>query len=164
MSERSESSDTEQEISDIDDDDDDVPLSERNRSSGSANSSNRACSLSHYLGKDGTILNKTPFRHNVRTRAENIIHQLPGVVPEAKSAMTELECWNLFFTYDMLQKILIYTNARIRPKIALCTNLSKYTHTYKRMQYDSIESIYRPSVSGWSPSFGQTKFKRSVGY
>lgn len=137
LSERSNPSDTEQDISE--DDKDDIPLStlsHRNRSreeqciseSSSSSNVNRECSSGFYRGKDGTMWYKTPFRQNVRTRTENIIHQLPGVVPEAKSAMSEVECWNLFFSEDMLQIILIHTNARIIPKIAACTNLSKYTH------------------------------------
>lgn len=97
LSERSNPSDTEQDSAESEDDDD-IPLSSllhRNRSreeqctseSASSSNANRECSSSFYRGKDGTMWHKTPFRQNVRTRTENIIHQLPAVVPEAKSAM-----------------------------------------------------------------------------
>lgn len=136
VSERSEASNTEQEISD----DDEVPLatirrrvqSEQNLQQeeyASTSLSTRDCEYTRqYFGKDGTAWFRKPLRQNVRTRAENIIDQLPGVAPEAKAALSEFASWNLFFTDEMLQLILNYTNERIRPKIALCNNLSKYTH------------------------------------
>lgn len=134
VSVRSKPSDTEQECSDDSSicSDDDIPLSEI----GVQTSSNRApltqedhpVSRSRYLGKDGTAWLKTPFRQNVRTRAENIITQLPGVTQEAKSATSELECWGLFFSNEMLQNILRYTNVRIQRKIVSCEDLSKHTY------------------------------------
>lgn len=139
VSERSMTSDTEQDVSDGEDN---IPLSDirfhlstfhspplqGNASSQIENSSIREVQFSQYVGKDGTVWAKKHFRTNVRTRVENIITQLPGVVPEASSAESEIACWSLFFTDDMLQNILVYTNARIRQKIVACTNLSKYTH------------------------------------
>ncbi|CAG4940210.1 unnamed protein product [Parnassius apollo] len=81
-----------------------------------------------YLGKDGTVWFKTPSRRNVRTTAENIITQLPGVTREAKFATSELECWGLFFSDCILQKIMTYTNTRIRRKMASCKDLSKHAY------------------------------------
>lgn len=136
VSERSQSTDTEQDISDSDE----VSLatirrrvpSEANlqqEDHASTSSSDRDCEYNQqYFGKDGTAWFRKPLRQNVRTRAENIINQLPGVVPEARAALSEFACWNLFFTDEMLQSILKCTNDRIHPKIALCNNLSKYTH------------------------------------
>lgn len=137
----SQPSDTEQECSDSDDDN--VPLHEiRTQLQSSANrstlpqqerpvspeSSSRHEIRPRYIGKDGTVWLKTPFRRNVRTRAENIITQLPGVSQKSKSATSELECWNLFFSNDMLQNVLTYTNARIERKMASYPDLSKHTY------------------------------------
>ncbi|KAL3271497.1 hypothetical protein HHI36_021979 [Cryptolaemus montrouzieri] len=84
--ERSEATNTEQEISD----DDEVPLATiRRRVQSEANLhqeeyastslSTRDCEITRqYFGEDGTAWFRKPLRQNVRTRAENIIHQLPG--------------------------------------------------------------------------------------
>lgn len=144
VSERSVPSDTEQECSD-NSSDFDIPLSEvrteiqsgLNSASSSSAAKNNPAPTSRYFGKDGTVWLKTPFRQNVRTRAENIITQLPGVTPEAKSATSELECWDLFFSNDMLQNVLKFTNVRIQRKIESCNDLAK--HTY--MKECSIEEF-----------------------
>ncbi|KAL3287375.1 hypothetical protein HHI36_001849 [Cryptolaemus montrouzieri] len=95
VSERSEATNTEQEISD----DYVVPLATiRRRVQSEANLhqeeyastslSTRDCEITwQYFGKDGTAWFRKPLRQNVRTRAENIIHQLSGVAPEAKAAL-----------------------------------------------------------------------------
>ncbi|KAL3288998.1 hypothetical protein HHI36_003441 [Cryptolaemus montrouzieri] len=97
VSERCEATNTEQEISD----DDEVPLATiRRRVQSEANLhqeeyastslSTRDCKITRqYFGKDGTAWFRKPLRQNVRTRAENIIHQLPGVAPEAMAALSE---------------------------------------------------------------------------
>lgn len=136
VSEQSEPSDTEQECSDhsSDSSEDDSPLSEIRREMQSSSNcaplaqQDHPVSRSRYLGKDGTLWLKTPFRQNVRTRAENIITQLPGVTRDAKSATSELECWGLFFSNEMLQNTLRYTNVRIQRKIESCEDLSKHTY------------------------------------
>ncbi|CAK1582909.1 unnamed protein product [Parnassius mnemosyne] len=88
LSERSNPSDTEHDISEADDDDMSLStLLHRSRSreeqctyeSSSSSNANRECSSGFYYGKDGTMWYKTPFRRNVRTRTENIIHQLPSI-------------------------------------------------------------------------------------
>lgn len=136
VSVRSEPSDTEQECSDhsSDSSDDNIPLSERRKEIQArpnrepSTQQDYPVSQSRYLGKDGTVWVKTPFRQNVRTRAENIITQLPGVTQGAKFATSELECWGLFFSNEMLQNILRYTNVRIKRKIEACEDLSKHTY------------------------------------
>ncbi|CAG5059786.1 unnamed protein product [Parnassius apollo] len=106
VSERSQESDTEQEASDSDDDS--IPLSMLRNQARSDNieanpyvqqesrTTNRESQLPHYLGKDGTVWYKTPFRQNTRIRAENIVTQRPGAASVAQSAMTEIDCWSLF--------------------------------------------------------------------
>ncbi|CAH2109160.1 unnamed protein product [Euphydryas editha] len=140
VSERSEPSDTEQECSDTSSDssDFDMPLFEVRTEMQSSSEMQISASLStatednpaprsRYFVKDGTVWLKTPFRQNVKTRAENIITQLPGVTKEAKSATSELESWGLFFINDMLENVLRFTNVRIQRKIKSCDDLSKHT-------------------------------------
>lgn len=139
----SQQSDTEQDCSDSEDDN--IPLSEMRKHvesntrraqspqqehhvSDPEPSSSHEVGSSRYLGKDGTVWLKKPLRQNVRTRAENIITQMPGVTQRAKSATSEVDCWNLFFSNDMLQTILAYTNSRIARRIASCQDLSKHTY------------------------------------
>ena len=63
------------------------------------------------VGSDGTRWKKHfNLRKNVRTRADNLITQLPGVKGEAKQKKTTMEIWSLFFTNTMLEKIVFYTN------------------------------------------------------
>lgn len=65
------------------------------------------------VGKDGTRWSKVPSRQT-RMRPHNIMVRLPGVVgPTAVNAKTELECWNLFFSANILAMIVMYTNQHI---------------------------------------------------
>lgn len=67
-----------------------------------------------YLGKDKvTKWNKIPRQRRVRKGSHNIIIHLPGVIGEAKSAKTPIECWNSLFTDDILNDIAKYTNQYI---------------------------------------------------
>lgn len=65
------------------------------------------------LGKDGTRWNKiSPTL--TRMRPHNIMVKLPGVVGRtATNAKTEVECWNLFFSQNILSLIVEYTNQYI---------------------------------------------------
>ncbi|KAG5862890.1 hypothetical protein JTB14_005555 [Gonioctena quinquepunctata] len=76
--------------------------------------------LSHY-GKDGFRWNKCCFPKNVRTRQHNLIKKLPGVIGGAKNSKTALETSELFFSDNILQKIVEYTNQFI----------DKVAHLYK---------------------------------
>ena len=141
LSVRSQDSDTDQEASDNNSDDE--PLIQLRRHLHSSPSelqqdldTNSTATSSfgsqerttYFFGKDGTKWRKTPLRQNVRTRAENIITQAPGVRPVAQNAASENECWNIFFTDQMVDQILAYTNARIQIKIAACQDPSKYSY------------------------------------
>lgn len=64
-----------------------------------------------YLGKDGTTKWSIHCsRRNVRTRRENIVIHLPGVLQYARNSNTVIDCWNLYFTKEMIEKIVSYTN------------------------------------------------------
>ncbi|CAG4930600.1 unnamed protein product [Colias eurytheme] len=79
VSVQSQETDTEQAPSSSDEDD--TPLSEL-----------QVQRSQYYVGKDGTKWQKQPFRQNRRTRMENIITVPPGVQPQAKSALSEIDC------------------------------------------------------------------------
>lgn len=104
-SERSMTSDIEQDISD---NEENMPLSDvRLRLETSHSSPLQGCAASSQpekfsirevkFSQDGTVWGKIPFRTSVRTRAANIIRRSLGVVPEASFAKSEIECWSLFF-------------------------------------------------------------------
>lgn len=79
--------------------DEDIPLSQI------------SCNI---YGKDGLTVWKTiQPPQNSRTRAHNIVSHLPGVKRAAKNAKSPMEAWNIFFTDDMLQSIVIFTNCEI---------------------------------------------------
>ncbi|GBP78767.1 Facilitated trehalose transporter Tret1 [Eumeta japonica] len=70
--------------------------------------------LPFYTGKDGkTKWYKTPPRTNVRTRSENIITHLPGCKPAVRDKKTHLECFEIFFTEELVDIVLKYTNQKI---------------------------------------------------
>ena len=72
----------------------------------------RLCTI---VGKDGTTKRKTiPPRQNSRIRIHNILTHLPSVKSAAKHATTPAEAWETFFTEEMLQLIVEYTNLEIQ--------------------------------------------------
>lgn len=69
---------------------------------------------SYLLGKDK--LTKWSLRkpNIVRRRGpENIITRLPGVIGEARQAKTAEECWNNFFSEEIIEVVVTYTNQYI---------------------------------------------------
>lgn len=68
------------------------------------------------LGTDGvTRWAKHPLvRKNSRTKKHNLVTQLPGPVRNAKNVTNILETWQLFFPDMMLEKIVLYTNIKIK--------------------------------------------------
>lgn len=67
-----------------------------------------------FLGKDKiTKWYHNPKSNRVRTPAQNLIKRLPGVIGNARNASTPLECWNCFFTNDIMEPIVAYTNQYI---------------------------------------------------
>ena len=68
----------------------------------------RLCTI---VGKGGTAKWETiPPRQNSRTRIHNIVTHLLGVKSAAKRAATPTEAWKTFFTEEILQLIVEYTN------------------------------------------------------
>lgn len=92
--------------------------------------------LRFYIGKNQLTLwmNKPP-RQNVRALARNVIpaQHRPGVKQAGKNALTPLQAVELFFTDEILGKIVDYTNEKIdqqrgkynRPRDAKATNLAE---------------------------------------
>lgn len=67
-----------------------------------------------YVGKDGrTKWYKSPPRTNVRTRAVNIITHLPGCKIAAQHKKTYLDCFETFFSDEIVDTVLKYTNQKI---------------------------------------------------
>lgn len=91
-------SDTEQEA---ESDDENLPLPPKNPR------------IPSFIAKDGSIWKKDLPNKNVRTRQSNIVVRLPGVKQYAKSARSVLDCWNLFFSDNILNIIVENTNKKI---------------------------------------------------
>ena len=73
---------------------------------------NRLCTI---VGKDDTTKWKTiPPWQNSRNRIHNIVTHLPTVKSAAKHATTLIEAWETFFTEEILQLIVEYTNLEIQ--------------------------------------------------
>ncbi|GBP26489.1 hypothetical protein EVAR_85991_1 [Eumeta japonica] len=80
-------------------------------------SSDDGVPLSHlapYTGKNGFKWSKTPSPAS-RTRAHNLIRHLPGIKGPALSNdnLNPLECWEVIFTKDIIDMLVIYTNDKI---------------------------------------------------
>ncbi|XP_026469438.1 piggyBac transposable element-derived protein 4-like [Ctenocephalides felis] len=121
LSERSNDSGTEQQVSDSDADSDSSSNLDLLRLQSQQN-------RHVFKGRDGTLWQKTPARSNVRTRSENIISDLPGVRSVARNAKTIFESWSLFITDDILNTIQTCTNLHIQERRALCADLSKHRY------------------------------------
>lgn len=50
----------------------------------------------------------------MQTRAQNIVTKLPGPVREAKNAQSPIDSFSLFFYIEFIDKIVTYTNIKIR--------------------------------------------------
>ncbi|KAG5879388.1 hypothetical protein JTB14_016733 [Gonioctena quinquepunctata] len=67
-----------------------------------------------FIGKDKTTeWRKHQPPKNVRTRAENLLKQLPGPKASTKNLTDPLEIWKFFFTDEILNTIVEHTNKRI---------------------------------------------------
>lgn len=70
-----------------------------------------------YIGRNkpiATVWSNTPQPRPGRIRSHNIVTQLPGPKRQARQARSELECWNLFLPETILEKLVHYTNIKIR--------------------------------------------------
>lgn len=80
-------------------------------------------SANYFIGKDkATNWNKTCPSPNVRTRSQNIVKQLPGVIKEGRYAKTPKEIWKLYFSSKIIHLVTKYTNQRIEG----------FSHEFKR--------------------------------
>lgn len=87
----------------------------------------RHCPPLCYIGKkDNVIWNMFPNSTTTKTRLQNIITKLPGVIGAARNYKTGLECWKQFFPDSMLEEIVKYTNQK----------LSKMSLNYTRGEKD----------------------------
>lgn len=70
------------------------------------------------IGKDKTTRWRLNVNSRVRRGRENIVSHLPGVKAIAKDAKTRIECWKLFFSDQIIDHIVKYTNIyldKLRP-------------------------------------------------
>lgn len=91
--------------------DDDIPLS--------CLQSGRRSRKQNYFGANRFRWASVPNIARARTPQHNIIQQTPGVRPAFRdmlnnSTTTPLDIWRLLFTDEMLQKIVLHTNEKIR--------------------------------------------------
>jgi hypothetical protein len=63
----------------------------------------------YYVGKDGSEWAKEPFP-NTKTKSANTIRFREGPARLAKSCMTPLQCFSLFFDTFIIKKLVEYTN------------------------------------------------------
>ncbi|XP_023565842.1 piggyBac transposable element-derived protein 4-like [Octodon degus] len=121
LSQRSCTSEMEQELTDTDTGNDDLDLDDEN------------ISASSYLtSQNATKWSRRPEQSNVRTRSEDA-RLLAGVNPIGRNANTAIQCWKLIITDDMLQDVVKHTNIEIQLKRSICTN----SHTQKCVYYDT---------------------------
>lgn len=67
-----------------------------------------------YVGKDGiTQWSKRKNSSRGRLASHNILLRLPGTLGDAKNAKNPLECWKCFFSNDIMELIVKYTNIYI---------------------------------------------------
>lgn len=80
------------------------------------------------MGKNGYTWRRTPFTvPNTRTASRNIVINQPGPKGIARDAKTELEAWKLFFPDEILDIIVMHTNAQI----------DRISETIKNQRYTS---------------------------
>ncbi|KAJ8966089.1 hypothetical protein NQ314_003745 [Rhamnusium bicolor] len=89
---------SEQDFSDDEDSKEYIPIQQTTR-------------VPYLLGKDGTRWRKPPSKQrNIRTRAENIFPRLPGPKGDIRHKLNIKNIWECFYTTDMLESIVKYTN------------------------------------------------------
>ncbi|KAJ8965504.1 hypothetical protein NQ314_004093 [Rhamnusium bicolor] len=89
---------SEQDFSDGEDSEEYIPMQQTTR-------------VPYLLEKDGTRWRKHPSKQrNIRTRAENIVPRLPGPKGDIGHKLNNKDIWECFYTTDMLESIVKYTN------------------------------------------------------
>ncbi|KAK9687761.1 Transposase IS4 [Popillia japonica] len=80
----------------------------------SENEGNLELDNTHFFyGKNGTQWRKQPWK-KTHSRPQNIMRVLRGVIQAARKSKTEIECWKLFFSDDILDLIVANTNNYIQ--------------------------------------------------
>lgn len=118
----SESSDLEEDFEDEADTDGEDYVEEREGDSATeqeeeedeVDSGDDATDENEYVGKDKvTKWSKKKPPHRVRRASHNVLVRLPGVIGDARNAVTTYECWKCFFSEDIIEMIVQYTNKYI---------------------------------------------------
>lgn len=87
----------------------------------------RRCPPMCYIGKKNNVIwNMYHTSKTTKTRPQNIVTKLPGVLGAARECKTIIDCWKHFFTDSMLKNIAKYTNQK----------LSKMSRKYTRGERD----------------------------
>lgn len=123
-----------------------------------------------FFGKDGTPwLKHLPQLNATKTRRQNIVTKLPGVLGEAKDKSEIIDCWNIFFPMNILQSIVTFTNQKLdemrvaygRPRDCLPTNLEEvmaflgllYLAGVKKGQHLNTNELW--TADGTAPDYFQ---------
>lgn len=123
-----------------------------------------------FFGKDGTPwLKHLPQKRSTKTRRQNLVTKLPGVLREAKNKSEIIDCWNIFFLMNVLQDIVSFTNQKLdeirvayeRPRDCLPTNLEEvmafigllYLAGVKKGQHLNTSELW--ATDGTAPDYFQ---------
>ncbi len=60
------------------------------------------------------IWSNVPQPRPGRIRRQNIVTQLPGPKRQARNERSETDCWKLFFPETIIERLVVYTNIKIR--------------------------------------------------
>lgn len=91
-------------------------------------------STNNLIGKDGNFSwSKEPVAAlGQKPPSKNIVHIRPGPTANAKNSLCPASCFKLFFTADILEEILVYTNKEINIQRENYTiNLTRFCQIWK---------------------------------
>uniref|UniRef100_A0A336MIT5 CSON015446 protein n=1 Tax=Culicoides sonorensis TaxID=179676 RepID=A0A336MIT5_CULSO len=89
-------------------------------------------------GKNGHRWSTTPPVTTKRTSARNIVHVVRGPKAVAKNAVTPLQCWELFFSDAILNKILVHTNEKIE---LMASKFQNQNATVQKVSYNELRAL-----------------------
>ena len=95
------------------------------------------------IDKETLVWRHKPFVIAGRNNQANIITNVPGPSRASKAATSELECWQIFFTDEMIGLIVRHTNQKIRRVVAdfgIKESMDKYPHL-KDTCYEEIMAL-----------------------
>lgn len=94
-----------------------------------------------YTGKDGTtIWYSNPNQANISPRPVTL-PIITGATTYAKDAKSELDCWKLFFSDDIIEEILHHTNVEIKSK-TFPERHNTRVHIVKETTMDELLAIF----------------------